>query len=394
MIYFDATRLLEWHGQYTGMEHVAYQFAKSLIDHGGELVYFVPGRGFINVSQDVKWHDSSVTFEHVRSGSIKKMIRSNPLGVRSELLRRRRLHAVQNITFTAKDVFFTSDGLWDRQEYIEAVIAITKASTKLVHLVHDIVPIVVPHLVHDYMTGAMTNYFKQVAPHIDVLISISKNTETDFIRVFGQICKHSLRHYLFHHGDDVPDVNPIMPAKLKSVKEFLLCVGTIEIRKNHMLLYQAYKLAAEKKIEIPPMVIIGRDGWLSDQTLKLMREDPIVCDKFIFLGPAPNSEMVWCYKNCLFTVMPSFYEGWGLQVAQSLYFGKVAAVSNVGPLPEVGGRLNVYYSPYNADDCLRQIHMLLDKKVLEKHERCIQRNYRPTSWCVAVDGAMNFIKNL
>lgn len=391
MIYFDATRLLEWTGRYTGMEQVAYQLARLIVQREGRLVYFIPARGFIDVTTVVSWQDSAVTYEGARRGSLTQLAKSNPIAAVGELRRRLVLGKVQPVAFGSGDTFFTSDGLWDRQDYIDSLVHIGNTEAKFVHLVHDIVPIVVPHLVHDYMTGAMTEYFTKIAPYIDVLVSISRNTQTDFMSAFGAYTKPVLDQYIFHHGDDMPDIQPIKPACVEGLEGFVLCVGTIEIRKNHMLIYQAYKLAIERGVELPPIVIVGRDGWLSDQTLKLMRDDPAVKDKIIFAGPVPDAELAWCYQNCLYTVMPTYYEGWGLQVAQSLYYGKVAAVSNVGPLPEVGGDLNMYYSPYSPDELLVAMTQLLDSAVLDAKTARIRDEYRPTTWQAALEGVLSHL---
>lgn len=114
--------------------------------------------------------------------------------------------------------------------------------------------------------------------------------------------------------------------------------------------------------------------------MKLMRDDPEVRNKLLIAGPVSDAELAWLYRHCSFTTLAALYEGWGLQVAESLYYGKVCAVSNAGPLPEVGGDLNIYFSPYDSRACLDALRQLSDASLRKKLEVRVRNEYRPTTW--------------
>ena len=144
---------------------------------------------------------------------------------------------------------------------------------------------------------------------------------------------------------------------------FLLCVGTIEVRKNHALLYSTYKLADERGIELPPMVIVGRRGWLSEDIYEVMTHDPQTRAKFVFLHDATDEELAWLYRHCEFTVYPSFYEGWGLPIGESLAYGVPCVASRTSSMPEVAGELIPYFSPSSADECLEAITAMISLNI-------------------------------
>jgi glycosyltransferase involved in cell wall biosynthesis len=189
---------------------------------------------------------------------------------------------------------------------------------------------------------------------------------------------------VFRLGDDFTIVQPVQPqgadfAALHKHEEYLLVVGTIEARKNHTLLYYTYKLAHQRKIMLPKLVIVGRRGWLTDDIFTLMTTDPEVAEKFVFLQSANDEELAWLYKHCLFSVYPSFYEGWGLPIAESMAYGVPCLASNTSSMPEIAGDLLTYFSPYSTDGCLEAIVSLLNPKKLVEAKKRVAR-YKPTTW--------------
>jgi glycosyltransferase involved in cell wall biosynthesis len=56
-------------------------------------------------------------------------------------------------------------------------------------------------------------------------------------------------------------------------------------------------------------------------------------------------ELDLLYRKCLLTMFPSFAEGWGLPVGESLAYGKISIASRAGAIPEVGGELSDYINP-------------------------------------------------
>jgi len=128
-------------------------------------------------------------------------------------------------------------------------------------------------------------------------------------------------------------------------RPFVLCVGTVEVRKNHMALLSVWEeLEAEFGDSLPNLVVAGRRGWKAEAVLR--RLDDVASDGRIIFAEAPSDAALrWLYSTCLFTIFPSFFEGWGLPVGESLWFGKPCAASNTSSIPHVGRDLCLYFSP-------------------------------------------------
>lgn len=99
------------------------------------------------------------------------------------------------------------------------------------------------------------------------------------------------------------------------------------------------------------MVIAGRRGWQTDDLYDLMTTDPETAERFIFLHNADDQELSWLYKNCMFTVYPSHYEGWGLPVAESMHYRTPCIASEASSIPEIAGELVSYFNPSSSEEC-------------------------------------------
>ena len=167
-------------------------------------------------------------------------------------------------------------------------------------------------------------------------------------------------------------------SRLKG-NDYIVTVGTIEARKNHALLYNVYKLAKSRGIDLPTLVIVGRRGWKTEQIYDFMTQDPEVKDKFVFLHNASDENLSWLYDNALFSVVPSFCEGWGMPIAESVARGVPCVCSNTTSMIEVAEGYVTHFTPSSTDECLAAITDMLEPKNLERwRKKC--KSYKQTTW--------------
>ncbi|MDP8996060.1 MAG: glycosyltransferase family 4 protein [Pseudomonadota bacterium] len=132
-------------------------------------------------------------------------------------------------------------------------------------------------------------------------------------------------------------------------KPFVLCVGTIEKRKNQSLLLGAWaRLHQELGPELPRLVLLGKYGWYVEELKSLLDRESSVKAFATQISDATDAEVAFLFKHCLFTAYPSLYEGWGLPVGESLWFGKSCLTSSTSSMPEAGGDMCLYVDPANA----------------------------------------------
>jgi len=235
---------------------------------------------------------------------------------------------------------------------------------------------------------------KEMLPKSDLVLSISQNTADDAKKWLASVdAALPAKSSVFRLGDEIGEGKSLKP-KVTIPNDFLLCVGTIEARKNHTCLYYAYKLAAEKGIDLPSVVIVGRKGWQADDIYEVMTTDPDMKDKFIFLHNASDTELTWLYSSAAFSVYPSFYEGWGLPVAESLLSGVPAVASNSSSIPEIAGDLVKYFSPNSPEELLGQLQKMTNKKTQTASRQAIKNRYKATSWDQSYEEVLSSLTQL
>lgn len=287
---------------------------------------------------------------------------------------------------------------WHESLLVDRAVKLHSEGVKLSTVAYDMLPIVTPQY-SGHATERLTYFGTNIYPRCEVLFSISQHTKKDVTEWLKQLKLKVPRIDVFRLGDDFQATKPVRPkeaafaqSKLKG-QDYLLCVGTIEARKNHTLLYYTYKLAHQRGIELPKIVVVGRRGWRTEDMYELITTDPQTKDKFVMLHNVSDEEQSWLYQHCLFSVYPSFYEGWGLPIAESVSRGVPMACSNTSSMPEVAGDLVSYFSPVSTDECLAAIQGLLKPKELERARKRAKK-YKLATWDEAFNEVHNVLKEV
>jgi len=76
-------------------------------------------------------------------------------------------------------------------------------------------------------------------------------------------------------------------------------------------------------VDPPHLVCVGRLGWKSSSFISTLVETNYLDGKVLLLRDISDTDLRMLYSHCLFTVCPTFYEGWGLPVGESLAMGKI-----------------------------------------------------------------------
>ena len=289
----------------------------------------------------------------------------------------------ERVVFQKDDVVLILGKPWDNLKIQDTLSRQRNAvGFKLVQVVYDLIISLQPQLHHPSLFTAYTQNMFNAVSNSDLLLPISKSSDRDLKKFCKLLHLEVPETAVIRLGDEIvndPGDNLAKPdVRIKD--QFIACIGTVEIRKNHLLLYYAYKLGLEKDIDLPQLVVVGSRGWLSGDFQYLVENDPALKDKLVILDNVNDTGLQWIYQNCLFTVYPSMYEGWGLPVAESLAYGKMCLASNSSSIPEIAGDLIDYFSPYDPADCLSQLVKYLDIDKLGQKEAQIKAKYRLTTW--------------
>jgi glycosyltransferase involved in cell wall biosynthesis len=162
---------------------------------------------------------------------------------------------------------------------------------------------------------------------------------------------------------------------------FILSVGDIQPRKNHIGLIRAFARLVRAYPQLKhELVLVGKPTWFAGRVEEAARESG-VAERIRFLGFVPDADLLQLYNACDVFVFPSFYEGFGLPVLESMACGRAVVCSDASALPEVVDGAAILFDPYVIDEMVRAIaDILLDGELRGRMERLGLQRAAHFSW--------------
>ncbi len=237
--------------------------------------------------------------------------------------------------------------------------------------IHDLIPLVFPSYFPSGLKGYINLFFqKRALKNVDAIICDSQTSKNDIISKLT-VPEGKIHVVYLAAGDNFKPLNnpkflSEVSKKYNLPKRFILYVGDVNWNKNIPNLLEAVKIA---KINL---VMVGKA--LTDQSLKETKEINRLIkklkieNKIMKTGYVPEEALVAIYNLASLTVLPSFYEGFGLPVLESMACGTPVVCSKVASLAEIAGFVAVFSDPSNPNDIARKITSVLDSKVTQRGE--------------------------
>ena len=242
------------------------------------------------------------------------------------------------------------------------------------------------------MDNVFAPYIRDMGRHADHIACISRCTRDDLRQWLTSVGERMPATSVLPLGCDAPASHaPVSSDRVAALvgRRFLLCVATVEGRKNQQVLAAAYAQLVDAGVaELPLLVIVGAIGHGGQSFVDGVARDPRLAHRVLVLSGLDDAELASLYRHCLFTLYPSFYEGWGLPVSESLAHGKFCIASNGGALVEAGEDFVDYAGPLEPGAWAERIrHYLDDADALAAREADIAHRFRrapgnsPRSMC-------------
>jgi glycosyltransferase involved in cell wall biosynthesis len=287
----------------------------------------------------------------------------------------------------AGDWFFTAGSNWDYPDLQVRIETLKTSGVRIGTLFYDTIPIKYPYFFGPGLYPIYEAWLTQALGQSDAVFAISKNTLQDLCEFTDrQKIQISKKQTVVRLGDDLPalKVSDELTNKFRAKynQPFTLCVGSIEYRKNHAVLLNAYRyLMGEKGLRLPKLYIVGRWGFMHNNVDYQLQWDLQLAGQIEVLNDVSDIELDYLYRNAEFTLYPSIYEGWGLPVAESLRYGQQCITSNSSSMKEIAPNLIRFAHPLKMEEWAKHIEELcLEPKTLEKEKQKIKATYKGTSW--------------
>jgi glycosyltransferase involved in cell wall biosynthesis len=239
-----------------------------------------------------------------------------------------------------------------------------KPGLKTVMTVHDLGAEYLPtthQLKQQLYLKFITRYQLQTASH---LIAVSEATKVDLLKKTSvKAADISVIYEGVNRSQKLPSVIATQQTLRKfelTRHKYFLFVGTVQPRKNLTRLIEAFSLfLIENKIGDLDMklVIAGKPGWDFDDIFKLPSQLGIA-DRVVFTGRVSDEQLGVLYSAALALTYPSLFEGFGLPILESYFYGTPVITSNSSSMPEVAGKGAILVNPKEVNAIMRAMQTI------------------------------------
>jgi glycosyltransferase involved in cell wall biosynthesis len=204
------------------------------------------------------------------------------------------------------------------------------------------------------------------------IIAVSESSRKDIVRHYPFASK---KVEVIYHGYDKNLFNPTIPDNVvRQAKnkygidsDYILFLSTLKPSKNIEGLLEAYS-SLKGSAGGAKLVISGKKGWLYKsifEKVKLLKLE----SKVIFTDYVTEKEKAALIKGARLFILPSFWEGFGMDVVNSMACGTPVVISNIGSLPEVAGKAAIFVDPYNTESISDGIRRVFSMSPMEYNKR-------------------------
>jgi glycosyltransferase involved in cell wall biosynthesis len=249
---------------------------------------------------------------------------------------------------------------------MDLIMEARKLGLKLAFIYYDAIPL----RLKEYGSGAKAHEtYMQELLLTDVIIPISRRSGAELTSFFIQhqnaktriplICPEALP------GETHLSKRVINPRRNNSSVKNILCVGSIEPRKNQLRLIESFeRFSATPEGTEWKLLLAGHlRADLAESVQNAIRRNP----KIQYIPHPSDSDLDNLYREATFTVFPSIEEGFGLPILESLWYGVPCICANFGAMAEVaegGGCLTV--NTYSVEEIHEAIVRLTQDSLLLK----------------------------
>lgn len=236
----------------------------------------------------------------------------------------------------------------------------------IISVIYDLIPLTHPQFCDEGLVKVFDQWFDWIARTADGFMAISRTismqVDAEIQRRLDQTAAAQRWHGYFHLGSELDLASDAAPLNADLKKMFrdpapvYLMVSTIEPRKNHAYLLDAFEQlwAQGSKVRL---CIIGKVGWKCEALVKRIQEHPEWGRRLFMFNRINDKSLEYAYANARALVFPSYVEGFGLPLVEAMQRGLPAMASDIPVFREVGGDFMAYFdlaSPQTLVDLVLQ----------------------------------------
>jgi glycosyltransferase involved in cell wall biosynthesis len=170
------------------------------------------------------------------------------------------------------------------------------------------------------------------------------------------------------------------PAPHLTRHPYFVVVGTLEPRKNHLLLLHLWRELAKSGATPPRLVIVGKRGWENEQVLDLLDRSPALAPHVLELSDVSSRDLAALISGARALLAPSFDEGYGLPIVEALALGTPVVASESEAAREVSQGRATLLSPIDGAAWRREIERLSSDDAYQASQKARAAGFVAPNW--------------
>jgi glycosyltransferase involved in cell wall biosynthesis len=257
----------------------------------------------------------------------------------------------------ADDILVLLDSSW-HADFFPVAEKLQRQGVSIVSVIYDLIPLTHPQFCDGPLVQVFDRWFDWIANTANGFIAISSTirdqVHAEVERRLGSEQTRSRWFDFFHLGselDQVDDGKTVRPAVQKLFASGLsvyLMVSTIEPRKNHAYLLDAFERLWENGSDVV-LCFVGRIGWKNERLIERVKKHPQLNRRLYMFNDLDDVELEYAYGHAKSLVFPSFVEGFGLPLVEAMQRGLPVMASDIPVFREIGGDFISYFDLHQPE---------------------------------------------
>ena len=243
---------------------------------------------------------------------------------------------------------------------------LSKSGIASVVTIHDLIFEKLPTHFKTIDRAIYRHKFSSACKRADAVVAISEQTKQDLIELYN-VDKNKIKVIY-------QDCNPVFKKEAGSEKRneirklyeidgpYILCVGTLEERKNQLKLTEAFAALNNKEFKL---VLVGKPTPFAKKIEDFILKNNLG-SQVLILQNVPTEHLPALYQEAEVFAYISIYEGFGIPVVEALHSGTPVLAARGSCLEEAGGPGGLYGDPFDVDDIRNQLEKLISDACLRK----------------------------
>ena len=396
VIYLDASDLLIWfhhHLQVSGIQRVQVELLAALTPKADRsTAYMMTFRESGSMKLKVIPRAAAATFiRYIRSSKVTRE-------QLDEVVARMKNMAVE-VDPGEGDCYFLLGAYWGLSDTPQLLRQLARRRVRIGALIYDLIPIRNREFFDISLAKEFSYALLNISKYLSVAFTISEYVARDYAeyRREHDLPEIPIRSLPLAIERDLPTTpKPFNQRLLEKIgPSFVMQVGTIEVRKNPRYALEIWRqLLMDGVQNVPRLLYIGRIGWRISDFLAELESTNYLDGRILIISGASDADLAAMYARARFTIFPSFTEGWGLPVGESLANGVPCITSRAASLPEVGLDFADYIDPLNVRSGVEAVKRLLEGDYRDRRAKLIEQDYPLRSWTAVATEYADAIESL